>query len=58
MLHWQLGPSHDFLYSLNFVINLSDFIFAGSLFHILIPNYDIMWSDFCVCFWSEIFFHM
>ena len=72
-LHLQLGLNHVLIYSLNFVIDVNDFIFVGSLFHILAPravkliavgcsimmsDYDIMWSYFSVCFWSENFFHI
>ena len=58
MLHLQLGSNHVLIYSLNFVIDVNDFIFVGSLFHILGPtfiaiscsiiisDYDIMWSYF------------
>ena len=40
MLHLQLGPGPDniLVYSLNFVIDVNDFIFAESLFHILGPR--------------------
>ena len=34
-LHLQLGPNHVLINSLNFVIDVNDFIFVGSLFHIL-----------------------
>ena len=34
MLHFTLGTSHVLLYFLNLVLDVSDFIFARSLFHI------------------------
>ena len=38
MLHLQLGPSHVLMYFSNFVINVTDFIFAGSSLDILVPR--------------------
>ena len=38
MLYLQLGPNQALIYSLNFVIDINDFIFLGSLFHILGPR--------------------
>ena len=35
MLHFTLGTSHVLLYFLNLVLDVSDFIFAGSLLLIL-----------------------
>ena len=72
MLHFQLGLNHSLIYSLNFVIEVNDFIFLGSFFHILglrsltfiavscsimVSDYDIMSSFFCVCFLSENILH-
>ena len=73
-LHLQLSPNQVLVNSLNFVIYVNDFIFVGSLFHILGPravkllspqvavfmmsDYDIIWSYFCVCFWSENILHI
>ena len=37
-LHLQLGPNHILIYSLNFVIDVNNFIFVGSLFYILSPR--------------------
>ena len=37
-LHLQLGPNHVLINSLNSVIDVNDFIFAESLFHILGPK--------------------
>ena len=34
-LHLQLVSNHVLIYSLNLVIDVNDFIFGGSLFHIL-----------------------
>lgn len=37
-LHLELGPNYVFIYFLNFVIDVNDFMFVGSLFHDLGPR--------------------
>ena len=38
ILHLQVGPDHDLIYSLNLLKDVSFFIFSGSAFHMFGPS--------------------
>ena len=38
ILHLQVGPDHDLMYSLNLLRDVSFFIFSGSAFHNVGPS--------------------
>ena len=49
-MHLHFGPSHLFIYSLNFRNDVSDFIYDGRLFHIFGPKDLMLWVPNLVVF--------